>query len=126
MFDRLRRNLDRLLGGDDAPEPQPLAPPMRPVAGLPLMRPRVLMLVFDPPVPSEGGQRLSRVLGWNDPTALARQYAADLEVASGGLLQYEVVGRQVLDALPHKVDGFQYSPESFLQAWRRRSGFHDP
>lgn len=127
MFDRLRRSLERLLGGeDDAPEAAPFARPMRPVAGLPLLRPRVLMLVFDPPVASEGNQRLSRVLGWHDPTALSRQYANDLEVCSGGLLQHEVVGRQVVDALPAKVDGFQYSPESFLAAWRRRAGFHDP
>ncbi|MBC8075124.1 MAG: hypothetical protein H7Y32_03535, partial [Chloroflexales bacterium] len=49
MFDRLRRGLERLLGGEnDAPEAAPFVRPMRPVAGLPLLRPRVLMLVFDP------------------------------------------------------------------------------
>jgi len=81
MFDRLLRAGRQLLG--DPPRPQPA----QPFAGTQL-RPRVLVIVHNPPVESQGGRRLTEIFGWNNPEQLARQYAADLADCSYGALQY--------------------------------------
>ena len=89
------------------------------------VRPRVLLVVHNPPVASEGGRRLSEVFSWHDPDALVRQYVADLAAASHGYLQYEIVGRIAADTFPVKRDGFRYTGESYVRAWRTRD-FHQP
>jgi hypothetical protein len=126
MFDNLRNAMRRLFGEPEAtpaattfavpvPQPSPLAP----------VEPRVLMIVHDPPVASEGGRRFSQIFGWNDADALAQQYVRDLEQASGGFLRYRIVERIAADWCPPKVDGFAYTPESYVTAWRTRR-FHEP
>jgi hypothetical protein len=120
----------RRLRGALFPQPQtvPLelagtGPPAAPAGGLPLRR--VLVVVHDPPVPSRGGRRLHEVFGWQDPDALVAQYIGDLALASHGLLRYEVTERLQADFFPVKRDGFRYSAESYLAAWRTRR-FHQP
>ena len=133
MFDRLLNTARRLLGVPEArdglddralawhpgPRPEPQPSPLPPV------HPRVLMIVHNPPVPSEGGRRLTEIFGWNDPDRLAQQYIADLAEASGGYVRYQIVERIAADWFPPKVDGFAYTPESFVRAWRTRQ-FHQP
>jgi hypothetical protein len=94
--------------------------------GLAPLRRRVLSIIHDPTLPSEGARRLRQVLGWNDPDDLARRYIADVREASHGLVAYEVAERIEVDGFPVKADGFVYTPESFLACWRARSGFHQP
>ena len=104
MFDRLFRAAQQLLGeSTTAPAPALI------YTGEPV-RPRVLLVIHDPPVPSEGGRRLHQVFGWNDPDQLARQYAADLAESSHGYLQYQIVERIAPDWLPVKLDGFRPIP----------------
>ena len=91
MFDRFLRAGRQLLGDPPAPqESRPKEGPAQPYTGTPL-RPRVLMIIHNPPVESHGGQRLTEIFGWNDPERLARQYAADLADCSYGGLQYQIV-----------------------------------
>src|SRR5581483_1578758 len=52
---------------------------------------KVLVLNYDPFVPSENGKRLREVFGWNNPMQLADEYKLAMEYASGGALQYEIV-----------------------------------
>lgn len=74
--------------GDAAPNAASgQASPAKPIT------PRVLMIVHNPPVPSEGGRRLTELFGWNDPMRLSTGYIADLERASGGYLRYQIAER---------------------------------
>jgi hypothetical protein len=93
--------------------------------GRPVLRPRVLLVVHDPPIPQAGGRRLHEVFGWRDPDGLVRQYIEDLRAASHGALRYRVVQRIAADFFPPKLDGFRYDAASYLEAWRRRR-FHQP
>ena len=90
------------------------------------VRPRVLVLIYDPVCPSEDGRPLVEVLGWNDPLALTREYIQDLAEVSGGYLQYELVDTVHLDYFPRKADGFCYDDATFLRCWRENGGFHQP
>ena len=87
--------------------------------------PRVLMIVHNPTIPAEDGRRLNQVLGWHDPDALASRYIADLRDASNGFLNYRISERIDADWFSPKVDGFRYTPESYLAGWRARR-MHTP
>jgi hypothetical protein len=124
MISFLRRLLNRALTSQPA-APHPLSSMRASVSPVEPVTPRVLMIVHNPPVPSEGGRRLTEIFGWNDPERLARQYIADLEQASGGYVQYRIVERIDADWFPPKIDGFRYTGESYVAAWRSRR-MHEP
>lgn len=85
--------------------------------------PRVLMIVHDPLV--SASQRLHQYYGWNDPHQLAQQYIAEMQTASHGAVQYQVV--KMIDApwFPVKIDGFQYDTAQYISGWRQRR-MHQP
>ena len=87
---------------------------------------RVLSIIHDPIVRSEGERKLHQVLGWHNPDALARQFVKDVYECSHNAAQFEIVERIEVDGFPVKQDGFRYTVGSFLQCWRSRSGFHQP
>jgi hypothetical protein len=123
MLDRILRAGRQLLG--EPPGPALQAVPVQRAAPPGTIRPRVLLVIHNPPVQSEGGRRLTEIFGWNDPDQLVRQYIADLATASGGYLQYQVAERVVADWFPVKQDGFRYTPESYVRSWRSRA-MHQP
>jgi hypothetical protein len=86
---------------------------------------KVLMIVHDPPVDSEGGKRLTEIFNWHKPDHLARGYIDDLRACSGGYLNYEIVERIDSDEFPVKEDGFRYTGESFVAAWKGKK-HHEP
>ncbi|MBE2222890.1 MAG: hypothetical protein IAF02_15200 [Anaerolineae bacterium] len=88
--------------------------------------PRVLMIVHDPIIPFENNRKLHDVLKWHDPVALAQQYISDVEAASYGYVNYQVVDKIYVDGFPVKEDGFAYDADSYLFRWRSRTGFHYP
>jgi hypothetical protein len=91
-----------------------------------IMRPKVLVVSFNPVIEAAGGRRLNAVCGWNNPAALTRGYINDIRAASGGLVQCQVVESVTVDAFPAKKDGFRYTDESYLACWRSRTGWHQP
>ncbi|HAL17127.1 MAG TPA: hypothetical protein DCP32_10375, partial [Anaerolineaceae bacterium] len=109
----------RSLGGSSSPSE---------VIGLtpnPVTR-KVSLIIFDPPVPSQGDKPLSRVLGWADTAALVDGYVADLKTSSHGYLNYEMVETIQSPTFPVKADGFLYDADAYLQSWQSGSGFHMP
>lgn len=111
-------------GGPTSTVPQPDAQ-ARPEGILPV-HPKVLMIVLDPPVPSEGNKRLTEVFKWHDPEKLARGYIEDLKNVSGGYVDYEIVERIDADLFPPKTDGFAYSPDDYVEVVRGKRKAHDP
>jgi hypothetical protein len=87
---------------------------------------KVLLIHFDPLVPSAKGRRLSDALAGRDPEDLLRVFISDLRECSGGYARYRVIERVNIDRLPVKSDGFQYSPDHYMQCWQAGSGFHMP
>jgi hypothetical protein len=90
------------------------------------VRPRVLLIIYNPTVAGEGGRRLHDVLNWNDPDELTGRYIEDVRESSYGYANYEIVERIEVDDMPDKVDGFKYRADDYVQHWRSRSGFHQP
>ncbi len=112
--------------GLQTPEPELSSQPApAPRPAIEMVRPKVLMIVHNPAVESEDGRRLTDIFAWNDPGRLAEQYIHDLREASGGYLDYDIVERINADWFPVKQDGFRYTGESYVQAWRTRT-FHQP
>jgi len=87
---------------------------------------RVLVLTFNPTIPSEGGERLIQVLQWRNVEQLCQEFIADLRECSNGFVNFEIVQRIEADAWPAKVDGFRYDAASYLQCWRSGAGWHEP
>lgn len=93
----------------------------------PPIKVRVLVVNYNPIIEKEDGKRLNQVLGWNDPKTLTAGYIRDMEEASGGRIDFEVVEWRDVDEWPKKKDGFRYTDDSFLSMWRGdRSKAHQP
>lgn len=90
------------------------------------IRPRALLVNYDPILESRSGQRLHQVGGWNDPSPLTGGYISDLNQASHGLMNYRLTRTVNMDAWPIKQDGFRYTDDSYLQCLSTWSGWHSP
>ena len=119
-WDQLRAWLRSLVRETPRPEP---APPIEPPE---VLRPRVLVIVYDPVIKAAGSRRLSAAMNWNNVDALCQGYVDDLRECSGGFLDYQIVQKIESEAWPVKQDGFRYDEPSFLRCWRSGSGFHQP
>jgi hypothetical protein len=92
----------------------------------PTLRPRVLLITYDPSIHLKQGRRLTEVQGWRNVDQLCQEYIADLHECSNGFLEYRIVQTVEVDAWPVKVDGYRYDESSFLHCWSDRGGWHDP
>lgn len=101
--------------------------PAPPVSGeLVPLRPRVLLIIYNPVVDSARGARLIQAMRWNDPDRLAAEYIADVRACSDGWVDYQIVQRVEVDALPTKVDGFRYTPQEYVYVAQTHRGAHEP
>ncbi|MGC8832793.1 MAG: hypothetical protein ACP5R4_01965 [Armatimonadota bacterium] len=90
------------------------------------LRPKVLVIIFNPIIESEGGKRLVEVCRWNDPRKLLREYINDISEVSGGFVQYQVSKIIEVDEFPVKKDGFRYTDQSYMECFRSGKGWHQP
>jgi len=89
--------------------------------------PKVMLVVYDPIMDNFGGKRMHQVYG-NDPVTIANGVVADLKADSHGIVNYNIVETDILDAYPYQQDGFQYDNVSFAAArasnqWHQGSHF---
>ena len=128
MYDLLRRVFGGTGGGRHPLEAESGLPDPDSVQSLPTpapVHPRVLAIIHNPIIAPKDGQKAQRAYRWNDPDLLAQGYIDDLEYASYGYVNYQIVERVEVDAFPRKKDGFRYSDQSFDHAWTTRK-FHQP
>ena len=86
---------------------------------------KVLVVIYDPTIRSRGGQRLTKVLKWNDPDTLVDRYIRDVREASWNMVEYRVVDRERPDEFPRHTDGFRYDDSTYLRTWNTRT-FREP
>lgn len=87
---------------------------------------KVSLIIYNPTIPSAGGQPLTSVMNWNDPDRLAAGLIADLRDISHGYINYEIAERIEVDAFPVKEDGFRYTGDEYVTCMRAGQGFHMP
>jgi hypothetical protein len=106
--------------GPDPAEKEPVGNKPAPVSR------KVLNIIYNPKIKSAGGKKLSEVMGWNDPDKLTPGHIADLNKASHGYANFQVVERIEVDRMPTKADGFTYDPDEFVKLMKAGTGFHQP
>jgi hypothetical protein len=119
----LIKQIAALFGSSPTLPPQPTVPVGQPPQPI---HQKVLLVIYNPTVPSQNNRKLSEVLGWNDPDTLIQSFIADIQYASYGYANFTIAERIEANRFPIKSDGFAYSPDNFVQNWKTQSGFHDP
>jgi hypothetical protein len=118
VLDSFLAALTRIFTG--APPPAPAPAPSAPLDdSLKALTRRALVIVYDPVLDPATGMRLLQhplARGWQNVDDLIEGYRADIEECSGGLIKYQVVGKQVADHFLKTESGFQYDPASYLDA----------
>ena len=112
----------RCYGSQQQETPQPQPGGSVPV---PIHR-KVLVVIYNPIVQSEGGSRLAQVMGWSDPQTLATQFVSDVRQCSHGIANFDIMETITSDTFPVKEDGFAYTTEAYVNCVRSGSGFHQP
>ncbi len=79
---------------------------------------KVLVLDYDPLVPSEENKRMHEVFNWNDPRELAEGFERDLEWFTGGAVDVQITEWRELNEFPIFTDGSRYNPDEYV-AMRR-------
>ncbi len=127
LYRRFAHWLLRRFGVEPAPYKPPSLnePPQADSAPKPVTR-NVSLIIYNPTIPGQGGQRLMSVLNWNDPDRLVAGLIADLRDVSQGYANFTITERIEIDAFPLKGDGFRYTPEDYLSCIRSGRGFHQP
>ena len=87
---------------------------------------KVLVIVYDPVVDTPTGKKLSEKLGWRRTEDLATGFMADIVQYSHGMARYQVVERYDVDEFPAKVDGYRYTPQTYMDVLRNVSQPHMP
>jgi hypothetical protein len=89
--------------------PTHVATPTNPVQTV-----RVIVLNFEPTVPSMDNRTLWEIFNWNDPRNLAAGFVSDVETASGGAIDYQIVEWRDLNEFPIFTDGFRYTADQYV------------
>src|SRR5258708_13090267 len=76
--------------------------------------PKVLLVIYNPIIESQGSQKLTTLKGWNDPDTLSQTLINDFTSGSNGLVNYTIAKRVEIDGYPVKTDGFQYTDDTYL------------
>ena len=86
---------------------------------------KVIVVIYNPVLESEGGKRLTEFLKAGDPREYSNILAKTIHIASGGYITYQIVDTIEIDGYSEKIDGFRYTDETFL-AIRKGTKAHEP
>lgn len=81
---------------------------------------RAVVLCFNPFCPRHGHKRVTDVFRWYRPRESIKTYCDDLHKASGGWVTYKVVSFYELNYFPDFDDGFRYTGDEYVEAWKNR------
>jgi hypothetical protein len=87
---------------------------------------KVIVIIYNPILESEGGVRLIDYFKWNDPREYSHILADTIEQCSGGYIHYDIVDFIELDEYPVKIDGYQLTDELYLELRKDTSKAHQP
>ncbi len=87
---------------------------------------KVFLLIFNPIIESNGGQKLTEIKGWYDPEILTQSYIQDIKDVSGSFVDYKIEEKIEIDDIPKKEDGFDYTDEIYLECTNNPSSCHSP
>ncbi len=126
--------LNLLFGNKPAPAPAPVAPAPQQPATLPdspneppeILNPKALVLIYNPTMDAASGKKLVDYMNWSRPDDLVASYISEILQCSNGLVRYQVAQRMELDEFPPLVDGFQYTPATYLDVMQHGAPAHNP
>lgn len=87
---------------------------------------KILLLVYDPVVEPATGRKLSQAMNWNRTEDLVSGFMADILQASNGMGRYQIVQRLDINEFPVLVDGFRYTPKTYMDVIRGVTPPHKP
>ncbi len=130
-MDFLLRLLRKLLGLD---KPTPVTPPSSqpgsvvddPAEPAQISTKRVLLIIYNPVMDSETGEKLSQRPNWYDPDQLTLGFINEITEDSYGMARYEIAERIEVDAFPSLEDGFRYSPSLYRDVLEGKTPAHQP
>lgn len=91
-----------------------------------ICNPKVLVLIYNPTMDAASGKKLVDTMNWTRPDDLVGGFIGDILQCSNGLVRYQVAQRMELDEFPPLVDGFSYTPASYLAVMQQGAPAHTP
>ncbi len=88
--------------------------------------PKVLLITFNPTMDAASGKKMVEYMNWSRPDDLVAGVISDILQTSSGLVRYQIAQRIELDEFPALVDGFSYTPTTFLEVLRGGAPAHNP
>ena len=85
---------------------------------------KVFVVVYDPDMGE--GQKLSQKMNWYKVEDLGQGFMGDILQSSYGLARYQIVERVDVNEFPAKLDGFRYTPASYMDVLRGVTPPHEP
>ena len=94
----------------------------------PVYQKKVLVLSYDPTVTKPDGTtaKLTAYENWDDATQLADQFRRSVESMSNGRVKYVIEKTKIVNDIPVKEDGFDYTPAGLLTCLSDTSTCHNP
>jgi hypothetical protein len=80
---------------------------------------KVSVLIYDPIVTNTdcSKTRLTSYMTWQDPAQMADSFRRAIESMSNGRVKYVIEKWKTLDTWPTKMDGYQYTQQSYLDCY---------
>jgi hypothetical protein len=76
---------------------------------------KLMVVIYDPLIESQGNRKLHEVLNWNNPDSLTTQFITDIKNSSHNNVNYQITQRIERDEWPLHKNGQRYTDELYLQ-----------